>query len=92
MPETAALPTCRCGHDRYHHTSRADLKYGSGGWTRLFTGISAQPREITFRCADCGELFEATTDPSVLRQFRRYPYVDRTAGMQDGDRRVKDEG
>ena len=32
----------------------ADLKYGSGGWLRLFTGVSAQPRTATFRCRDCG--------------------------------------
>ena len=73
-------PTCRCGHDRYHHMVDAELKYGGGGWLRLFTGVSAQPREGTFRCRRCGEAFETTADPNVLGEFRRYPYVQRRAG------------
>jgi len=81
-PATTALPTCSCGHDRYHHTVNAELKYGGGGWLRLFTGVSAQPREGTFRCRECGEAFETTADPTVLQQFRRYPYIDREAGTR----------
>jgi len=73
-----ALPTCSCGHDRYHHAVRPTMKHGSLGWLWLFSGISAQPKEIAFTCADCGETFEGTRDPTVLRQFRRYPYVDRS--------------
>lgn len=74
---TDPLPTCRCGHDRYHHTVRADLRYNAGGWLALFNGMSGTPREITFRCAVCGETFETTRDPVVLKQYRRYPYVMR---------------
>lgn len=71
-----ALPTCTaCGHDRYHHAVRADLKYGPGGWLALFNGMSGTPREVTFRCAVCHETFETTREPAVLKQFRRYPYV-----------------
>ena len=55
----------------------ADLKYGAGAWIKLFTGISAQPREASFRCRQCGEVFEMTTDPAILREFRRYPYVEK---------------
>ena len=68
-------PTCSCGHDRYHHTTRADLAYGGAGWFALFNGMSGTPKRITFSCAACGETFETTTDPEVLRQYRRYPYV-----------------
>lgn len=71
------LPTCRCGHDRYHHTVRPDLRYGTGGWLALLNGMSGTPREITFACGACGETFETTTDPVVLKQYRRYPYVMR---------------
>lgn len=76
----AARPMCRCGHDRYHHAVDAELKYGSGGWLRLFTGVSAQPKTAAFRCRDCGEAFETTGDPRILREFRRYPYVLREEG------------
>jgi len=66
-------PTCRCGHDRYHHHVRPDLRYGAGGWINFFSGISAKPKEIVFRCHRCGEAFETTRDPAVLHAFRRYP-------------------
>ncbi len=72
-----SIPTCACGHDRYHHATRADLAYGVGGWLALFNGMSGTPREITFTCAACGQTFETTREPPVLKQFRRYPYVMR---------------
>ncbi len=68
-------PTCSCGHDRYHHAARPDFDYGLGAWLGFFNGISATPKAITFRCAQCGETFETTRDPRVLRAFRRYPDV-----------------
>ncbi len=68
-------PTCSCGHDRYHHAVRADLTYGGGGWIALFNGMSSAPKRIVFSCPVCSETFETTTDPEVLRQYRRYPYV-----------------
>ncbi|MGB3545315.1 hypothetical protein [Rubrivirga sp.] len=73
-------PTCSCGHDRYHHTTRADLTHGGGGWFALFNGLSSTPKRIRFSCAACGETFEDTTDPVVLTQYRRYPYVTRPEG------------
>jgi hypothetical protein len=88
MDAPAPLPACRAhGHDRYHHAVDAELTYSGGGWLRLFTGVSAQPTAGTFRCRECGEAFETTTDPAVLCQFRRYPYIDRTAVPQGSRRR-----
>ena len=78
-PEPAP-PACRAhGVDRYHHAARADLSFGPGGWFAILNGASGTPREIAFTCSVCHETFETTRDPAVLRQFRRYPYVDRTA-------------
>ena len=71
----ADRPTCSCGHDRYHHATRADLTHGGGGWLALFNGLSSTPKRIRFSCAMCGDAFEDTTDPEVLAQYRRYPYV-----------------
>ncbi|MEM1116084.1 MAG: hypothetical protein AAF845_08375 [Bacteroidota bacterium] len=68
-------PVCSCGHDRYHHTVRPDLTHGGGGWFALLNGMSSTPKRIVFSCAACGERFEETTDPVVLEQYRRYPYV-----------------
>jgi hypothetical protein len=71
----AQRPTCRCGHDRYHHHVRPDLKHGVWAWLAFFNGISATPKEIAFRCSRCGETFETTRDARVLRAFRRYPDI-----------------
>jgi hypothetical protein len=48
--------------------------------------MSGTPREITFRCAVCGETFETTRDPAVLKQYRRYPYVMRDRAGRRGPR------
>ena len=78
---SAGLPACRAhGVDRYHHAARADLSFGPGGWFAILNGASGTPREIAFTCSGCGETFETTRDPAVLREFRRYPYVDRLKG------------
>jgi len=82
----AGPPTCRDGFDRYHHAVRAHLTFGPGGWFAILNGASGTPREIAFTCSVCGETFETTKDPEVLRQFRRYPYVDRTAGTRASNR------
>ena len=80
LPSAAPRPACRAhGVDRYHHAARADLTFGPGGWFAILNGASGTPREIAFTCSVCGETFETTRDAAVLRQFRRYPYVDRTA-------------
>ncbi|WP_412068410.1 hypothetical protein [Rubrivirga sp. IMCC43871] len=68
-------PTCSCGHDRYHHAIRPDLTHGGGGWFALLNGMSSTPKKIVFTCSVCGDTFETTTDPVVLTQYRRYPYV-----------------
>ncbi len=65
------IPTCRCGHDRYHHWVRAKMSYGITAWTLLFQGSSARPKRIVFRCGRCGESFETATDRETLEQFRR---------------------
>ena len=84
MSDSSARPRCSCGHDRYHHAARATLRHSAFGWVLLFMGISAEPKEITFRCAFCGEQFEKTSDPVVMREFRRYPYVTRREDTASG--------
>ncbi len=78
-PTPEPLPACAAHRvDRYHHAARAALSFGAGGWFAILNGASGEPRQITFTCSVCGEAFETTRDPRVLRQFRRYPYVDRS--------------
>lgn len=80
MSNAPARPTCACGHDRYHHAARPHFRHGAFAWILLFTGISAPLKAITFRCAVCGETFEQTKAPKVLKEFRRYPHVTREDG------------
>ena len=72
------LGVCSCGHDRYHHWTRADLTFNSLGWLAIHNGASGTPKRITFKCGKCNETFEITRDPIVLKEFRRYPYVTRS--------------
>jgi len=37
--------------------------------------MSSTAKRIRFSCAVFAERFEPATDPKVLRQYRRYPYV-----------------
>ncbi|HIG75821.1 MAG TPA: hypothetical protein EYQ24_14930 [Bacteroidetes bacterium] len=78
----ADRPVCSCGHDRYHHWTRAELKFGGGGWFAILNGASGTPKQITFKCGRCGESFETTRDPVVLGEFRRYPYITRSPETQ----------
>lgn len=64
--------TCSCGHDRDHPRVFPQARYGFWGAAYFLTGITAPPREIIYRCGDCGEVIEATREQEVLRQFR-YP-------------------
>ena len=75
-------PTCSCGHDRYHHWSRANLKFGGVAWLAILNGASGTPKSITFTCGKCGETFESSRDPIVLKEFRRYPYITRSEETQ----------
>lgn len=74
-PTPVERPTCSCGHDRYHHAVRPDFTHGMLAWLAFFTGVSATPKAIRFRCSQCGEEFEQTTDRNVLSAFRRYPDI-----------------
>lgn len=66
----SSLPTCRCGHDRTHHTVDAEPRYGFWAWVKLLTGITAAPKEVTWRCRRCGEVLGRTRNPRELEAYR----------------------
>ncbi|MDX1531267.1 MAG: hypothetical protein R3362_07060 [Rhodothermales bacterium] len=70
MPDRPPLPTCRCGYDRTHPAVRATAHHGIAAWIVLFSGATAYPKRVTFRCARCGETVEECRDPEVLRSYR----------------------
>jgi hypothetical protein len=59
---------CRCGHDRTHHMVSAENHYDSiWRYLVLALGVSVEPVRVTFHCRACGEVFDETRDPKVMR-------------------------
>lgn len=63
------LPRCSCGHDRNHPVVVTKNHYTFWGYVALFTGISAKPILTEYKCTQCGEVFDSTTDPQVLNRY-----------------------
>lgn len=66
-PLEGTLPTCRCGHDRMHPSVHPERSYGVWAWFLLFMGATGMPKEVAFRCHDCGRIVETSRDPAVRR-------------------------
>lgn len=62
--------TCSCGHDFAHYMVSPDNDYTFWGWVLVWTGVSAQPRKVRFKCRDCGETFAETEDPVLCSRYR----------------------
>lgn len=65
-------PVCSCGHDRDHPRVSPQARYSLWGAAHFISGITGAPKEIVYRCGDCGEVIETTREPDVLTHFR-YP-------------------
>lgn len=48
----------------------AERTYGFWAWITLFSGASATPKKVTFRCQRCNQVVEETRDPKVLARHR----------------------
>lgn len=70
--EGKALPTCSCGHTREHPRVTAQARYSIWAAMYFLTGITGPPKEIIYRCGDCGEIIETTREKEVLEEYR-YP-------------------
>ena len=70
--ESRPAPTCSCGHTRHHPRVTAHARYSMWGAMYFLTGITGPPKEIVFRCGDCGEIIETTREKDVLEEYR-YP-------------------
>ena len=76
-------PVCPCGHDRHHRAVQPVL--GRGPWRWLASWLldaPLPPREVRFVCARCGAEVERAGDAETLRQYGRWPQVDREALRQ----------
>lgn len=62
--------TCSCGYDRNEKKwVMPKCTYSGIGWFFYFIGISAKPVKVEFKCQKCGDVFGATEDPEILKQY-----------------------
>jgi uncharacterized membrane protein YphA (DoxX/SURF4 family) len=60
--------TCDASRDRDHPRVRAERRYGMRA-LRFITGTTGTPREIAFRCRDCKQVVEVSTDEQDLARY-----------------------
>ncbi len=73
-PVEHAVPAgCTCGftRDRNDPRVRAERRYGMRA-LRFLTGTTGTPREIAFRCLDCGNIVEATKDEADIAHYTHH--------------------
>lgn len=73
-PEAARITqaACSCGHGIDHARVTAHARYSMWGAMYFLSGITGPPKEIVYRCGDCGEVVATTREPEVLERYR-YP-------------------
>jgi uncharacterized membrane protein YphA (DoxX/SURF4 family) len=64
----ASACTCSPPHDRTHPRVQVERRYGMRA-LRFLTGTTGTPKEIVFRCRDCGNVVEASTDATDIAQY-----------------------
>ncbi len=66
----APAATCSCGHGRDHPRVSPHARYGMFSAVYFLAGATGPPKEIVFRCGDCGETVTRTREPEALRRHR----------------------
>jgi hypothetical protein len=64
-----ALPACGCGTTRASRAAVLERDYSTLGAVYLLWGGTSRPVRVTFRCAHCGEAFDACTNRSELAEY-----------------------
>lgn len=68
--EDATPQACSCGHDRDHPSARVEVRYGLRSMPYFLAGITGPPKEVIFRCEECGEVIERSRAAAVLKAHR----------------------
>lgn len=66
----APAAACPCGHGQEHARVFPHIRYGMFSAVYFLVGVTGPPREVVFRCRDCGEIVSRTKKPEALRQYR----------------------
>ncbi|MEP0545363.1 MAG: DoxX family membrane protein [Rhodothermales bacterium] len=64
----ASACTCSPPHDRAHQRVQVERRYGMRA-LRFLTGTTGTPKEIVFRCRECGNVVEVSTDETDIAQY-----------------------
>ncbi len=65
-------PGCTCGsRDRRHVRVQAERRYGMRA-LRFLTGTTGTPKEIVFRCRDCGQVVESSAAPEDVAYYTHH--------------------
>ena len=73
-------PACPCGHGRHHDRVQPVLRHGPARWLAAWLlDVPLVPREVRFVCAVCDAEVERARDRQSLRDYGRWPLVDRAA-------------
>ena len=63
--------TCTPAHDRTHPRVVAERSYGIRA-LRFLTGTTGTPREVVFRCLDCGQVVERSRAAADIAYYRYF--------------------
>lgn len=62
-------PTCKCGFDKHHHFVTPENEYSFFDKILvMIIGTTCVPIRTQYKCRQCNEIFDETTDPAELRQ------------------------
>jgi hypothetical protein len=64
-----SLPTCLCGHNRFHPMVQAKGEYTPFGHFLVAFGISYRPLKVKYLCLKCNKYFDETLDKHILNDF-----------------------
>lgn len=64
--------TCKCGNNIESSNVNVSIKYSLMGWFWWTMGTTAIPKQITFKCNQCNEIFEKLTEKSLIKYYIFY--------------------
>ena len=64
--------TCACGHDKHHPMVSAEPLYSGIGWAAILTGISWEPKSVSYKCRVCDKVVDTVSDPAEMKKLRLY--------------------
>jgi hypothetical protein len=71
-PSAGTGAACSCGYDRNHAMVSPSATYSFIGWCAILTGVSWEPKTVSFVCRRCSETVETVADPVEMKKIRLF--------------------